>query len=328
MKYAFFLFFLVSCSSHQENTLIENPIITSNIWSVDEIDIKGRGKTYELSSDIKLGEVTDFLKLSDHEKVALVSFKNEVRVYPYYFTNHFEVINDFFDNKNIAISYCPLTKSGICFNRTVDNKTYEFLASGYLYKDNMVPSDKDQKFYWSQMLMTVIGGDKIDKTIQNFNLIETNWKTVKDFFPEAKVYYNEKRAVNATDPIEIPNLNSQYIHGIINDKVNTQIDLYPYEIFGSGLKIIEKIHNNKPTIIIGSEGKQFVTSFFTKDNLVFSLLNNSKFPNILKDNEGNIWNIFGYAISGARKGEQLQSPKSYASQVWAWKSLYENLKFN
>jgi hypothetical protein len=110
--------------------------------------------------------------------------------------------------------------------------------------------------------------------------------------------------------------------------MNTPIDLYPYEIFGSSLKIIEKIHNNKPTIIIGSAGKQFVTSFYTKDNLVFSLLNNSEFPNILKDNEGNIWNIFGYAISGARKGEQLQSPKSYVSQVWAWKSFYQNLNFN
>jgi hypothetical protein len=123
----------------------------------------------------------------------LVSFKNDFKVQPYYFTKHLRVINDFFDNKNIALTYCPWTKSGICFNKTFDKITDEMLISGYLYKDNMVPLDKAQNFYWSEMLLTIIGANNISKTVKNFNLIEIIWKTVKEFFIEAKAYNNKKK---------------------------------------------------------------------------------------------------------------------------------------
>jgi hypothetical protein len=47
------------------------------------------------------------------------------------------------------------------------------------------------------------------------------------------------------------------------------------------------------------------------------LLDENEFPNILKDNEGNICNIFGYAISGIRKDEQLEFSKIFLAQYWA-----------
>jgi hypothetical protein len=192
------------------------------------------------------------------------------------------------------------------------------LAAGYLYKDNMFSLDKAQNFYWSKMLLTVIDEDKISKTIENFNLIEINWKTVKEFFLEAQVYYNKKRKVNATNPLDTPTLDSQYIYGIINDKIETKVELYPYELFESDSKMIKKIDNNKPTIRIGNKDKQFVTSYYMKDNLVLPLLDKSEFPNVLNGNECNTWNIFGYAISADKKGEKLKSPNSYDAQFWAY----------
>ena len=38
------------------------------------------------------------------------------------------------------------------------------------------------------------------KSISNYNLIETNWKTVKEYFYDAKVYYHVKRTAGETDP--------------------------------------------------------------------------------------------------------------------------------
>jgi hypothetical protein len=192
------------------------------------------------------------------------------------------------------------------------------LAAGYLFKDNMFSLDKAQNFYWSKMLLTVIDEDKISKTIENFNLIEINWKIVKEFFLEAQVYYNKKRKVNATNPLDTPTLDSQYIYGIINDKIETKVELYPYELFESDSKMIKKIDNNKPTIRIGNKDKQFVTSYYMKDNLVLPLLDKSEFPNVLNGNECNTWNIFGYAISADKKGEKLKSPNSYVAQFWAY----------
>ena len=320
------LFF--SCNNSQEETINDSIPESESKWSVDEDNIKGGGKTYELSKTPKFGTVNDFLRLSDHEKVALVSFKNEVRVYPYFFTNHFEVINDSFNDLNIAVTYCPLTKSGICYDREIDNKTYELLASGYLYKDNMVPSDKNQELLWSQMLMSVIGKNNAGKKMNNYNLIETNWKTVKTYFSDAKVYYHEKRDANPTDPNLNETGDAAYIYGVFNEKIETEVNLFKYDIFKDKTKLTNKVFNNRNVIVIGSKEKYFVTSYYTKDNLSFSLLDDSEFPNIIKDNEGNIWNVFGYAISGNRKGEQLDSPKAYVAQYWAWKDFFTNLKFN
>lgn len=331
MRFSFFFLIIIisfSCSNEKESVNINTTVDDISKWIVDDNDIKGGGKTYELSINPQFGKVSDFLELSDHEKVALISFNNEIRVYPYFFTNYYEVINDIFDDKNIAVTYCPLTKSGICFNRDIDNKTYEILASGYLYKDNMIPSDKNQEVLWSQMLMQVIGKNNSNKEIDNYNLIETTWKTVKEYYPNASIYYNDKRVASATTPVVSSNLNSEYIYGIFNHKVETEIELFQYSLFKSETELKNRVYNNRELIIIGSEQKHIITSYYTKDNLVFTLLEDSNFPNILKDNEDNIWNVFGYAISGNRQGEQLESPKAYVAQYWAWKDFYENLNLN
>ena len=70
--------------------------------------------------------------LPDSERVGVISFGDELRVYPYPHTFTTEIINDAYQSQKYAFSYCPLTKSAIAFTR---NKT--FRASGYLYKNNM-----------------------------------------------------------------------------------------------------------------------------------------------------------------------------------------------
>jgi hypothetical protein len=65
-----------------------------------------------------------------------------------------------------------------------------------------------------------------------------------------------------------------------------------------------------------------------KDNLVLPLLDKSEFPNVLKGNECNTWNIFGYAISADKKGEKLESPNSYVAPFWAYYDFCKNLNFN
>ena len=41
------------------------------------------------------------------------------------------------------------------------------------------------------MLLKGITNDAVSKNLQTLNVIQTNWKTVVDFFPDAKVYYYE-----------------------------------------------------------------------------------------------------------------------------------------
>ena len=53
----------------------------------------------------------------------------------------------------------------------------------------------------------------------------------------------------------------------------------------------------------------------------FSELLNS-FPEIMADNKGNRYNIFGEAVSGPDKGEILGSPTSFIAYWFAWAAFY------
>ena len=87
----------------------------------------------------------------DSERVGVMSFGDEVRVYPYKHTFATEIINDEYQSQKYAFTYCPITKSAVAYTRT---KTLR--ASGYLYKNNMVPWDEDTETFWSQMKLEAL----------------------------------------------------------------------------------------------------------------------------------------------------------------------------
>jgi len=47
----------------------------------------------------------------------------------------------------------------------------------------------------------------------------------------------------------------------------------------------------------------------------------------MKDETGTLWNIFGEAVSGERKGERLRSPLYFTAAEWAWKDLYDQVDY-
>ena len=55
--------------------------------------------------------------------------------------------------------------------------------------------------------------------------------------------------------------------------------------------------------------------------LNFSPVQNS-LPIIMSDSEGNVWDIFGTAVSGVRAGEQLGMTTSFTSMWFAWAAFF------
>ncbi|WP_117884267.1 DUF3179 domain-containing (seleno)protein [Aureibaculum luteum] len=317
--------------SCQDNSPVsdEFEITEQEEWTINNNNITGGKGLFDLMNTPNFKSVNEISDLNDSSKVALISFKKEVRVYPYYYTNHFEIINDFFDDHYIAVSFCPLTKSAICFNRKINDKIYNLIASGYLYKDNMVPSDENLTMYWSQMLMKGIKGEFADKSLDNFNLIETHWKLVKDYFPDAKVFnHNIKNKSIFKKRAESILGNADFTYGIFNKKIDEEIELFKYENFSIGIQSVSTTLNQRSAIIIGSKSMKFFTSYYEPQNVTLSLLKEDKFPNIITDSKENIYNIFGYAVSGPDAGTQLESPKAYIAQNWAWKDFFTILNIN
>ena len=326
---------LASCSS---STLEEEERVKIEVskWvNVDPPYPAGGDGLFPLMKNPIYRSVSEFTNLNDNDKVAVVSYKNQIKVYPYLYNNRYEVVNDSIGEYFYAVTYCPQTKSAINFNRIVQNDTLDLVASGYLYKDNMVPSDKNFNFYWSQMLLKGITSGAVSKNLQTLNLIQTNWKTVVDYFPNAKVFYYEgdiitpqKQKVNIESKSSTEILNADAVFSIIEhfDNLGKEETIHAYAIknFTEEISLQELVFDSRRTLLLGSKKHHFFTTFIVPSGLTFHL-ESTGFPATLIDNEGTKWNTFGYAFEGPRKGTQLISAKSYTAAWWAWKDFFKNI---
>lgn len=329
---------LVSCSSSTLEKEERVEIEVSRWVNVDLPYPEGGDGLFPLMKNPIYRSVSAFTNLNDTDKVAIVSYQNKIKVYPYLYTNRYEIVNDSIGKYFYAVSYCPQTKSAINFNRITQNDTLALVASGYLYKDNMVPSDKNYTMYWSQMLQKGITNGAVSRNLQTLNLIQTNWKTVVDYFPNAQVFYYEgaiitpqKNKSNFSEKSSAEISNSDAVFSIIehfgtSGKEET-IHAYDIKSFSEEISLQELIIDSKPTLLLGSKKHHFFTTYIVSNGFTFHLANSS-FPPTLIDNEGTKWNAFGYAFEGPRKGTQLASAKSYTASWWAWKDFFKNIEIN
>ncbi|WOD42221.1 DUF3179 domain-containing (seleno)protein [Hwangdonia lutea] len=318
----------ISCSTNNKNINDLEEEVSENLWCVPESTISDGTSFFPLMDNPNYTTVSEIETrnfLNDNSKLALYKINNQVYAYPYDYTNKYEVINDSFDDTHIALTYCPFTESALCFDRKLSNDNILTLkASGYLHKDNLVPSDANTTLFWSQMKTSGLRLNNKEDKLKTFNILETRWQTVKNHYPNALVFNFETNCETCAGAETQLNLNNLF--GVINEHVlEDTIHLFKYEDFSNNTKIVRISVNNKNTIVVGNKNKVYFNAFYIPSNITFSALDDSEFPLVLKDNEGNKWDIFGVATEGPRTGSKLTAPKSYVAAGWAWEDFFENL---
>ena len=58
-----------------------------------------------------------------------------------------------------------------------------------------------------------------------------------------------------------------------------------------------------------------------------SAIKELQFPVVMKDSDGNTYNVFGKATDGPRKGHQLQSHTGFFALLWAFEKFYDDVTF-
>ena len=51
-------------------------------------------------------------------------------------------------------------------------------------------------------------------------------------------------------------------------------------------------------------------------------------PNIMTDSEGNVWDIFGQAVSGPRTGTQLNLVNAYSAMWFSWAAHFPSVEIH
>lgn len=279
---------------------------------------------------------SNFLKDSD----LVIGFKNGTNVvaYPHTILDWHEIINDNVGDVSVAITYCPLTGTGIGWSRIVNGVETTFGVSGLLYNSNLIPFDRATKSNWSQILNKSVNGSLIDQKADLIMLFETNWGTWKKLYPNSKVVTQNTGFSRSygTSPYGDYSTNNdillfpvsrndnrlpskERVHAIISDNGNAKS--YRFISFESK-NIIKDSFEGGNYLIVGNS--DFIVSFLLEGNsalLEFSYAHDGT-EILLNDNEGNQWNIFGEAISGPRKGQFLKPSNSFMGYWFSIPAFY------
>ena len=132
---------------------------------------------------IPIGDL-DFLK--DYNTVFLLE-SDPPRVYPRKVMLWHEVVNEYFDEQNTSITYCPLTESVIGYKVQFRGNTSTFGTSGRLLNSNLVLYDRETQSHWPQILGIAVDGKWKGVELESFPLLTTTWGRVKEIYPNATV---------------------------------------------------------------------------------------------------------------------------------------------
>ena len=278
-------------------------------------DITGSLNPFELVDSPSYTPTHEIDFMRDEELVFMTKACGYVQVFPYR-SMHVEVVNDISHGITFAITYCPITRSGISWNRVVGEDTLLLTASGYLYRENLMPLDLNSGSIWSQMLLRGMSGKHSREQMVTYPLIETTWKTARESFPGADVFIKNNRLKSGSD------FQLEQEMGIVG---RARVQLFTLDMFPGEVGILNTVvSQGGRVVVVGSSTHHYMVAFTTPYRMEAV---EGEFPVVMKDETDSYWTIFGEAVRGERGGERLQSPVYYTAARWAWLDLYENVSY-
>jgi hypothetical protein len=131
----------------------------------------------------------DALTAYDHDEPMFIYESNEgIYLYPQSILVWHEIVNDTIDGESVAITYCPLTGSAICY-ANLDNNT--FGTSGSLLNSNLVMYDRLTESYIPQILGIGISEDLQGTVLNTRPVYWTSLNEVKDVYDKIQVLSTE-----------------------------------------------------------------------------------------------------------------------------------------
>lgn len=288
--------------------------------------------------------------VNDERLITGVRHGDIIKGYPHQVMDHHEIANDQFGDLPVCFTYCPLTGTGIAFERLIDGEPVEFGVSGLLFRNNLIPYDRKTGTNYSQMQMRGVQGPRKGERFETLPVFQTKWSTWKKLFPEAQVLttetgynrdysiflYGEDYLEEDTPPLFPLTVDDKIIDTykkreyIVIEK-NTGIDIaatkiYTIEDFGSGISLERGEIGDTEYVVAGSSDLDFAIGFERELNdgttLNFEPVQD-ELPVIMKDQEGNRWDILGRAVDGPRQGEQLTHTLSYYGYEFAFGEFFK-----
>lgn len=282
--------------------------------------------------------------LRDNDLVLGFADGDDIRAYPHSILDWHEIINDNTKNHSLAVIYCPLTGTGMGWNRIIDEKETTFGVSGLLYNSNIIPYDRETDSNWSQLFLKSVNGELKGTAAKTYNLLETSWKTWNEMYPASKVvsaktgfnrdygrypYGSYKTNDNLIFPVGNKDERLHRKKRVLGVIIDERAKAYRFNESTSENKVTVDTFQNMKLVIISNSSKNFMVAFQRTLNdgteLSFEAVQEN-LPLVLIDNEGTGWDVFGRGISGPRTGEQLNTVPQMMGYWFSFAAFYPDIE--
>ena len=309
---------------------------------INEIKDGGPGKDGIPSIDFPIFIEADHFEagyVNDEDLIMGLIRGDEVRAYPHKILDYHEIINDEIGGIPVSINYCPLTGTGFAWKGELNIADSSYGVSGLLYNSNLILYDRNTDSNWSQLKLQCINGPLIQEIPETYSVIETNWATWKNMFPETLVlskftgynrdynFYpygdyktNHDLFLFSVNPTNNALPSKERVYSIIEGDLSK---VYRFSDFVQGKALIDVVNGNT-YLVVGNDLliKSFkINGVYQNLNFEYSYSGGSEF---FSDDEGNVWNIDGLALSGPKSGQKLSSSKDVVSYWFAIAAFYPN----
>ncbi len=289
----------------------------------------------------KFEKATSIDYMSDDDLILGIKVGNMIKGYTHAVLDWHEIVNDEVNNLAVSLTYCPLTGTGIGWNRQLGNNKTSFGVSGLLFNSNLMPYDRDSDSYWSQMRLDCIGGDRIGQKIETIPFIETSWQTWKTLFPNSDVitlntgynrnynrypygnYKQDNGLIFPADGLAGDFHLKERVLGVIS---NNKAKVYAFKYFaGEAYSVLQDEFGGTKLVIVGSEEKNVLVAYYRSTNgeeRNFLQAGSDNQNIIMEDSKGNAYNLFGEVIAGPDIGDRLEQFKSMIGYWFVWNAFY------
>jgi hypothetical protein len=319
-----------------------SPTPATSTWSIPSrlVVDGGPGKDGIPSIDNPVFELTSAdTDTRGHWLVVGVRYNGETKAYPHNILNYHEIVNDGLAGAPFTLHYCPLTGSGMAWKGDPGAADPTFGVSGLLYQSNLILYDRETDSHWSQMLEESVEGERIGEVPDRIQIIETTMATWLSMYPDSQLLSQDTGHVREYDISPYGNYTTHDLlifqttstdnrlhikERVIGIRSDTDSKAFQIEGFGATTQTINEQFDNRPIVAVGNSSANIAAIYSRELSdgtiLTFSPLD-GQLPNIMQDNEGNVWDVFGTAVSGARAGTILAKTDSYTAMWFAWTSF-------
>lgn len=330
----------------------ESPIVPINPnhgysildWLVPKADVidSGVGKDGIPSVDNpQFGTPAEVNPAFDEDLVLGIEHQGEIRAYPVPMLDWHEIINDNVNGLTLAITYCPLTGSGIGWDRNIRGSLTTFGVSGLLYNTNLMPYDRRTNSTWSQMRLECVNGSFVGEKPKTYTLIETSFATWKKSFPNSKImnantgfdrrYSEYPYADYRTNqellffPVMPRDDRLPAKERVLGVLINERAKGYRFNGTAMGTEVIADEIDEVSIVVVRSKKDNYNTVFLNPENLTFEPVQDG-LPRIMTDERGNAYDLAGRIISGPHQGQKLSQPLAFVSYWFSWGAFYPHIE--